>query len=191
MGRNAYYSPNVATGTDMATLLARITAARSTLWDRLDALDALLADGDISVARVGALDRLDIVLSTLRGQAAAYFNIASTAQPGAATVYDDTGALAAGEYELDLKGLTNIRDVNGWSVDLEHRNAANAANVRAIRLVVAAQEVLNTVRAFEMRWLRFTVAAGERVRLVNGAGVASTSAFTSVASSLFVRKCYG
>lgn len=47
-----------ASNADMATVLARATQARSDLWDRIDALAAALADGEISVARIQALDRL-------------------------------------------------------------------------------------------------------------------------------------
>lgn len=44
--------------TTTATLEARLTPARAALLDRIDALAAALADGDISVARVAALDEL-------------------------------------------------------------------------------------------------------------------------------------
>ncbi len=48
-----------------ATLEGRLTAARASLLDRLDAVAAALADGDLSVARVGYLDVLTTRIPTM------------------------------------------------------------------------------------------------------------------------------
>lgn len=128
-----------------------------------------------------------IRIVALRPQAATFFSIGSAPAWAANAVLYDTGAMVAKEYELELTILVNIRDINGWSLRLQHRNAADTANIRQSRLTVASQEVNNTVQERKRRWPRFTVATNERIRIVEGAGVPASNPFTAADWELFIR----
>lgn len=88
--------------------------------------------------------------------------------PIAAAVIADTGALAAGVYDLEITlGFSGVLAA-GKHLSVEHRNAANAANVQQYGLCPAG-----AVKTIYIS--RVVVAATERVRVVVGAVAAAVS----------------
>lgn len=79
----------------------------------------------------------------------------SAAAAAADTVVADTGPLAAGTYEIEVQGGILGPDVAGVGLVVEHRNAANAANIA----------ILGGGTGFERRIKRVVVAATERIRI--------------------------
>lgn len=71
------------------------------------------------------------------------------------TVVADSGALAAGTYEVEVEGGILGVDTAGVGLVVEHRNAANNANIA----------ILGGGNQFERRIKRVTIAAGERIRI--------------------------
>lgn len=86
--------------------------------------------------------------------------ITSSSQQMAApldTVHADTGAVdRGGIYHVIV--TVGAESTAAW--DVEHRNAANTANVRAYRVLTAAGNTIQWLAWFNLR-------AGERVRVVN------------------------
>ncbi len=86
--------------------------------------------------------------------------------PGAAAVLVDTGQLTAANRTF--KAWMNGNAI--YDLIVEHRNAANAANIESWSLLVGGVGVGNMVV-----WdATFTVAANERVRIVTGGAVVGT-----------------
>lgn len=79
----------------------------------------------------------------------------TAAAAAANTVVADTGALPAGTYEVELQGGVLGVLTAGVGLVVEHRNAANGANVA----------VLGGGSQFERRIKRVTIAASERIRI--------------------------
>lgn len=71
------------------------------------------------------------------------------------TVVADTGALPAGTYEVEVEGGILGALTAGVGLVIEHRNAANGANIA----------VLGGGVQFERRIKRVTVALNERIRI--------------------------
>lgn len=93
-----------------------------------------------------------------------------TAAP-ANTIHADTGALAAGEYDIHLYTAPADTEAHVWQV--EHRNATNTANL-------AIWEWINTTGGQGLiQTLGYTFALNERLRIQNttvfGVGVSSVS----------------
>lgn len=96
----------------------------------------------------------------------------------AATVHADTGPLAEGIYDvlLQIPETTNTSIV--W--DVEHRDAANAANLAVWSTIISG----TTGGRFKQRFA-YEFAANERLRILNEGGVAA--GVTSVAF-IFARR---
>lgn len=92
----------------------------------------------------------------------------------AAALIADTGALAAGAYRVEFTvGLSGALAA-GKGIDLEHRDAANAATLRNLAHCPGGQMVDGVIE-------RIVLAANERIRAVQGA-VAGEAASVSHAS---------
>ena len=79
----------------------------------------------------------------------------TAAAAAADTVVADTGALPAGTYEVELTGGILGVQTAGVGLVVEHRNAANGANIA----------VLGGGTQFERRIKRVTIALNERIRI--------------------------
>jgi hypothetical protein len=86
---------------------------------------------------------------------------ATVAAAGIGAVIADTGALAAGDYRIVAHLGSDGVVAAGKSVNLEHRNAANGANVKELGRCAAACSIRVEIP-------RLTLAANERVRAVGG-----------------------
>lgn len=80
--------------------------------------------------------------------------------PAANAVICDTGAMAAGDYRVEINAGCQGALAAGKCMIVEHRNAANGATLHSF--VVPINGVTSTV------WERVTVALNERIRVVNG-----------------------
>lgn len=77
------------------------------------------------------------------------------------TLLVDTGALPAGDYLVAVNGAASADEV----FDVQHRNAANSANVNVQR---------RRPKAGDIDWVfsnKFTVAANERIRVLQSGGL--------------------
>ncbi len=93
-----------------------------------------------------------------------------TNNPGAGTVLADTGALAAGRISLLARISTDAaRD----QFVLEHRNAANTANLATMSIIVQSW-------AYDFTYI---VAANERFRLVNTNAIVGDVAHTIITTN--------
>lgn len=103
-----------------------------------------------------------------------------TAAPGAAAVVADTGALAAGQWEFYII-LNGVDTTVILQCEIQHRDAANAANIWAGRSYGAG-----TTGQFLTQY-RFgkTVAINERIRIVN---ITAAGAGGSVTALIFARQ---
>lgn len=82
--------------------------------------------------------------------------------PGAAGVVADTGPLAAGTYLLELNLAASALAAAGKHIQVEHRNAANAATINTLAGCAGGQMFSSIVG-------RIVIAANERIRAVIGA----------------------
>ncbi len=82
--------------------------------------------------------------------------------PGANAVIADTGQLAAGTYYVEIQLATSASPAAGKHLQVEHRNAANAATVNVIGGCPGGVVTPLTVE-------RLVVALNERVRVITGA----------------------
>jgi len=84
--------------------------------------------------------------------------------PTAGTVIADTGALAAGYYDVDCFTSTSSSTLVSYQV--EHRNAANSAN-----LYVNAQYFRDTAIPPVISLKNHLIGANERIRVTAGVGI--------------------
>jgi hypothetical protein len=103
------------------------------------------------------------------------FVSAKTAAPTANAVQCDTGALPAGDYELDIQLSASDTVAVGKGLVIEHRNAANNANVNVLGGCTAGETV-------EVSIPRLTLALNERIRVIAGtaAGAASSMYISAI-----------
>ncbi|HEY2936940.1 MAG TPA: hypothetical protein VGJ25_10085 [Gaiellaceae bacterium] len=87
---------------------------------------------------------------------------AVTTASAAAAVIADTGALAAGDYDFDVRIAGGGVVAAGKVLLLEHRNAANGATLQTLAMVGATEPLALTLR-------RYTLALNERLRVIVGA----------------------
>lgn len=106
---------------------------------------------------------------------ASYVNVISNEATG--TVSIDSGALAAGDYEV--VATQNRIQANGSVYNLQHRNAANTADIKFAGLVG-----VNLYGATFVWWPRTTLALNERIRIIND-GIGGAGQFVQL--GLFVR----
>jgi hypothetical protein len=90
------------------------------------------------------------------------------AAPTAGQVIADTGALAAGIYDIEVTLGFSGAAAAGKQITVEHRNAANNANIQQYAM-------LPCPGAHPVYFARVSVAAGERIRAVIGAVAAAAS----------------
>ena len=96
----------------------------------------------------------------------------SAAAPGAGTVLTDTGALPGGRYEVIITITADDTAAAGKFIELQHRNAANNANVDTWGNFPVPQGGAPQPR-FEI-----VLADGERLRLVTGGAAAASTKYT-------------
>lgn len=103
------------------------------------------------------------------------FVSAKTAAPAANAVQCDTGALPAGDYELDIHLSVSDTVAVGKGLVIEHRNAANNANINVLGGCAPAQTVDFSIS-------RLTLATNERIRVIAGtaAGAASSMYLSAI-----------
>jgi hypothetical protein len=100
--------------------------------------------------------------------------------PAAGTVIADTGALNAGDYELRALACASALEGLDNDIELQHRDAANAVTIKSLVLPIAPNMPPAVVEVG-----RFTLAAGERIRLVN---VLAGSAGCDYSASIWRRR---
>lgn len=107
------------------------------------------------------------------------FVSAKTAAPTASSVQCDTGQLAAGDYELDIHLVASDTVAVGKGLVIEHRNAANNANINVLGGCTAAETI-------DISIARITLAQNERIRVIAGtaAGAASSMYVSSIGRRL-------
>ena len=163
--------PNKPQVTDPATVadLARILSIRGALG----VLD--VADIIIPTISVGALAPLEVAIRTPAYRSVDVFSAGLQTAPGAGTIMADTGALPAGVYDVLISW--NGREDNiatNWS--LQHRNAANAANLMAMILVTqiaAGAFAANTLA------IGYTLANNERLRVITNTATTGGRIFSA------------
>lgn len=98
-----------------------------------------------------------------------------SAAPAIGAVQADTGALAAGDYDLDIFLCASDTVAVGKGLVVEHRNAANAATTQTLHAIPAGM-------ADNIRIRRYTLALNERIRVIAGtaAGAASSMYVSSI-----------
>lgn len=99
----------------------------------------------------------DPVITRDQAPVAAVVNNGALSAAAAAidTIVADTGALGAGTYVVEFTGGILGPDTAGVGLVVEHRNAANAANIA----------ILGGGTQFERRIARVVIAASERIRI--------------------------
>lgn len=130
------------------------------------------ADGTI----IALLKRLRTLLGLVITPPTAHATGVATA-PAAAAVIADTGALAAGSYEIRCQGGHSGVLAAGKHLMFEHRNAANAATLHN-HLVPAGM-------TGDWELPRVTLALNERIRAV--IGEAAGEAASVAAADIYVR----
>lgn len=107
------------------------------------------------------------------------FVSAKTAAPLANAVQCDTGQLAAGDYELEIQLLASDTIAVGKGLVVEHRNAANNANINVLGGCTAGETV-------DISIAKLAIALNERVRVIAGtaAGAASSMYVSAIGRRL-------
>jgi len=102
-------------------------------------------------------------------------DIQTVVNPTLGQVINDTGALAAGTYFVTITFNCSVQA----SINIQHRNAANAATLGALHLVCGSTGAGLTLSYF------ITLAANERIRAISPNAVTGTwaSALLVVRSS--------
>lgn len=103
------------------------------------------------------------------------FVSAKTVAPTASAVQCDTGALTAGDYELEIQLVASDTVAVGKGLVVEHRNAANNANINVLGGCTAGETV-------DISIARITIATNERIRVIAGtaAGAASSMYISAI-----------
>jgi predicted component of type VI protein secretion system len=104
----------------------------------------------------------------------------SAAAATAGTVVADTGALVAGTYIVEVIASIFGVPTAGVGLEIQHRNAANSANVSVLGGTSPAGDLDTAIG-------EVTIAANERIRVVVGA-VALPATTTATASVRAYRK---
>jgi hypothetical protein len=100
----------------------------------------------------------------------AWVNGGILTNPALDAILADSGALAAGQSSVKVMLGGNIACV----ATVEHRNAANAANINSQTVAIVANQVL------ELEFPGITFSASERIRVRNNAAIVG-----SVHASIF------
>lgn len=104
---------------------------------------------------------------------------AENAAPAIGAAQADSGALAAGDYEVIVTGQANDTNAVGKGLVVQHRNAANSANVAQFAGCPAPGE-------FKLHLPRIRFAANERIRVAAGSAAGAVS--SQYVSSVSYRK---
>jgi len=153
--------PNKPQVTDPATVadLVRILSVRGALG----VLD--VADIIIPTISVGSLSPLQVQIRQPVFRSVDAFSAGLLIAAGANTVHADTTALPAGDYDVQVHIQPTANLVGPLTLDLEHRDAADAANlaVLAINLVGSGMDVGQNLDLT----FGYTLANDERLRVIN------------------------
>jgi len=90
--------------------------------------------------------------------------------PAANTVLADTGALAAGQYDIEVDAGSSDTVALGKHIEIQHRNAANGANLHTY--------VIPGPLAQSFVWKKIHVALNERIRGQSGVIAGAGSVYT-------------
>lgn len=137
----------------------------------------------IPTVSMGQVVPLDVEVRTPVFRSTDIFSNGILLAPVANTVLADTGALADGNYDVQLAMQSNSALTNDESFRVEHRNAANAAN-----LAVWDYLVLNGASAayfYAGLTFAYQLASNERLRIINPK---ATTAGRSQVATIFARR---
>lgn len=115
--------------------------------------------GELTPLRAAAmanLPNLDRAISALK-QSASFFNVYAASNQPVGAILATTGPLPAGDYEV--AATFSLRTPQARTVALQHRDAANAADVH---IFTSGDQV---VVSYAIYWPRVTLAQNERIQL--------------------------
>jgi len=108
-------------------------------------------------------------------------SVSTSVAPAANAILADTGALAVGSYDFDVTAAVSDTVAVGKGIWLEHRNAANNANLRTFGVATPNGGTAH------YRIERYALAASERMRcIVLVAGAASSRYAAVIGSRIWV-----
>ena len=112
-----------------------------------------------------------VVVDTKRGGTASWTWVsAQNAAPAIGAVQADTGALAAGDYEVHIHLAASDTLAVGKGLIVEHRNAANSATLHRYGACPAGGSI-------DIDIPRVTIALNERIRVIAGTAAGAASSF--------------
>jgi len=143
-----------------AQLRASAVPVSGTFWQATQPVSGPLTDTQLRASPVPV---------SIGASSAFTFVSAKTAAPAANAVQCDTGQLAAGDYELRIELAASDTVAVGKGLVVEHRNAANSANINVLGGCPAGGQK-------DIHIPKLTLALNERVRVIAGtaAGAASS-----------------
>ena len=165
--------PRITTTTAGTSNLDATISSRAAKADGWNAANGALASN---------LVNLDIATSALARVATYFSTFYAIVSAGAVSL--DTGALAAGEYEVLVFCMNAGTGAGGNdNEEFQFRNAANTASNKA--LYIGGESGTAGMRSASLHWPRVTVAVNERFRIINTNGGSGSGAPLSM--YLFVR----
>jgi len=143
-----------------------------------------VADVIVPVFQMGTVTPLDVEVLQPIFRSTEVFSGGVIIAPAAGAVLADTTALAAGDYDVRLVLTSN--DTQSFASSryvVEHRNAANAANLAVWNYLVTSGDAANSFK-YESSF-GYQVAANERLRVIAGPSSEALRAYSCV---IFARR---
>jgi len=137
-----------------------------------------LADVVVPVISVGDVRPTAVITRPPDFRAQDIFSNGHVIGPGASGVLADTGQLAAGTYDVGFHCAGEPATFN-VSVNLEHRNAANAANL-AVWGHLLLHNAANNVVIYQHYTFGYQIGANERLRAVTDIATGAGSDWLAV-----------
>ncbi len=161
----AEIDPNKPQATDPVTVadLARVLSIRGSLGV-LDVLDVI-----IPTISVGSLAPISVTVLEPAFRSSDVFSAGVQTNAAANTVHADTTGLPTGTYDVRFTISPTTGLVGPVEFDIEHRNAANAANLAVLGRVLMGTAV-DFARTFQMS-IGYELVQGERLRILNLTGM--------------------
>lgn len=152
------------------TLLSGALTVTGTFWQATQPVSGPVTNAELRAAPVPV---------SLAGRGPFSFVSAKTAAPAANAVQCDSGQLPAGDYELEIQLAISDTVAVGKGLVIEHRNAANSANINVLGGCTPGETVDISID-------KIAVALNERIRVIAGtaAGAASSMYVSSIGRRL-------